>query len=287
MAPSASKQKRLAEKVSRFPLCRDDVLTVLVQAAKASTKGSSSAMASTDVSAAGTPMTNLSANGSTEDLADSAAAQMAKLSTATDRSANGVLVSDPKSRDIKIDQYSLSFHGRLLIEGAEISLNYGNRYGLLGENGSGKSTFLQSIAERDVEIPEHIDVSPRPFFYWLDTSLTLAAGLPRPRRRRADRSQRPRLHHHLGPGKSRASRKARRGNVHGGRRGRLGPRGRVRGARGDGPGHVRGQGGRHPQRFGFHQDDDGQADKGYVRWVEDACCPRAGVVRQAALVVVG
>jgi ABC-type multidrug transport system fused ATPase/permease subunit len=137
-------------------------LTRSPQAAKASTKGSSSAMASTDVSATGTPMTNLSANGSTEDLADSAAAQMAKLSTATDRSANGVLVSDPKSRDIKIDQYSLSFHGRLLIEGAEISLNYGNRYGLLGENGSGKSTFLQSIAERDVEIPEHIDVSHDP-----------------------------------------------------------------------------------------------------------------------------
>lgn len=71
---------------------------------------------------------------------------------------NGVLVSDPQSRDIKIDQYTLSFHGRLLIEGAEISLNYGNRYGLLGENGSGKSTFLQSIADRDVEIPEHIDI---------------------------------------------------------------------------------------------------------------------------------
>jgi ATP-binding cassette subfamily F protein 2 len=45
-----------------------------------------------------------------------------------------------------------------LIEGAEISLNYGQRYGLLGENGSGKSTFLQSIAERDVDIPEHIDI---------------------------------------------------------------------------------------------------------------------------------
>lgn len=74
------------------------------------------------------------------------------------RSANGVLVSDPKARDVKIDSYSLSFHGRLLIEGAEVSLNYGNRYGLLGENGSGKSTFLQSIAERDVDIPEHIDI---------------------------------------------------------------------------------------------------------------------------------
>jgi ATP-binding cassette subfamily F protein 2 len=28
----------------------------------------------------------------------------------------------------------------------------------MGENGSGKSTFLQSLAERDIEIPEHIDV---------------------------------------------------------------------------------------------------------------------------------
>lgn len=85
------------------------------------------------------------------------------------------MVSDVKGRDIKIDQYTLSFHGRLLIEGAEISLNYGQRlvtqiwefggiwligrYGLLGENGSGKSTFLQSLADRDIDIPEHIDVS--------------------------------------------------------------------------------------------------------------------------------
>lgn len=49
-----------------------------------------------------------------------------------------MLSSDPKGRDIKFEQYTLSFHGRLLIEGAEISLNYGQRYGLLGENGSGK-----------------------------------------------------------------------------------------------------------------------------------------------------
>ena len=54
------------------------------------------------------------------------------------RSASGVLVSDVKGRDIKIDSYTLSFHGRLLIENAEIALNYGQRYGLLGENGSGK-----------------------------------------------------------------------------------------------------------------------------------------------------
>lgn len=100
-----------------------------------------------------TPLTSFSAANSTDDLTS-----MAKLQIATDRSAAGVLVSDVKGRDIKIDSYTLSFHGRLLIEGAEISLNYGQRYGLLGENGSGKSTFLQSMAERDIEIPQHIDI---------------------------------------------------------------------------------------------------------------------------------
>ncbi|RXK39065.1 ATP-binding cassette, subfamily F, member 2 [Tremella mesenterica] len=142
MAPSASKQKRLAEK-----------------AAKAADKKTGSTLSSTVPSVAGgsTPLTSLSANASTDDLVD-AQEQMRKLNLATDRSANGVLVSDPKGRDVKIDQYTLSFHGRLLIEGAEISLNYGQRYGLLGENGSGKSTFLQSLADRDVEIPDHIDI---------------------------------------------------------------------------------------------------------------------------------
>lgn len=67
-----------------------------------------------------------------------------------------MLVSDTKGRDIKIDSYTLSFHGRLLIEGAEISLNYGQRYGLLGENGSGKVRLL--LARRAPEYPheEHL-----------------------------------------------------------------------------------------------------------------------------------
>lgn len=63
------------------------------------------------------------------------------------RSAAGVLVSDAKGRDIKIDSYTLSFHGRLLIENAEIALNYGQRYGLLGENGSGKVSVLDPISD--------------------------------------------------------------------------------------------------------------------------------------------
>lgn len=83
---------------------------------------------------------------------------MKKLAIATERNASGVIVSDKQSRDLHIDSFSMSFHGRLLIENATIALNYGQRYGLLGENGSGKTTFLEALANRDVEIPEHIDI---------------------------------------------------------------------------------------------------------------------------------
>ncbi|KAJ2768777.1 ABC transporter ATP-binding protein arb1, partial [Coemansia nantahalensis] len=75
----------------------------------------------------------------------------------TDRSATGVLTSNEQGRDIHMDSYSLSFHGRMLIENAQVELNYGNRYGLLGDNGCGKSTFLRSIAEGDIELPPHMD----------------------------------------------------------------------------------------------------------------------------------
>ncbi|PWN26524.1 P-loop containing nucleoside triphosphate hydrolase protein [Jaminaea rosea] len=83
---------------------------------------------------------------------------MKKLALATERNASGVITSDGQSRDIHIDSFTMSFHGRLLIDTADIALNYGQRYGLLGENGSGKTTFLEALAHRDVEIPKHIDI---------------------------------------------------------------------------------------------------------------------------------
>lgn len=83
---------------------------------------------------------------------------MKKLAIATERNASGVMTSDAQSRDIHIDSFTMSFHGRLLVDGATITLNYGQRYGLLGENGSGKTTFLDALANRDVEIPQHVDI---------------------------------------------------------------------------------------------------------------------------------
>lgn len=74
------------------------------------------------------------------------------------RSTTGVLSSHRRGRDVKITNYSLTFHGNVLFEDTELELNYGRRYGLLGLNGAGKSTLLSAIAERDVEIPDHIDI---------------------------------------------------------------------------------------------------------------------------------
>jgi ATP-binding cassette, subfamily F, member 2 len=74
------------------------------------------------------------------------------------RVATGILSSEPRARDIKISQFSLSFHGIPLIDDTNIELNHGARYGLVGRNGCGKSTFLKCMAAREVPIPEIFDV---------------------------------------------------------------------------------------------------------------------------------
>jgi ATP-binding cassette subfamily F protein 2 len=76
----------------------------------------------------------------------------------SDRVTTGVLASLPASRDVKISSASLVFHGRVLITDTTLELNYGRRYGLLGENGCGKSTLLKAISRREYPIPEHVDI---------------------------------------------------------------------------------------------------------------------------------
>lgn len=76
----------------------------------------------------------------------------------SDRVVTGVLSSLETSRDIKLSSVSLLFHGKVLIQDSGLELNYGRRYGLLGENGCGKSTFLKALATREYPIPEPIDI---------------------------------------------------------------------------------------------------------------------------------
>lgn len=74
------------------------------------------------------------------------------------RACTGSLASHPRSRDIKISNFSITFHGCELLQDTMLELNCGRRYGLLGLNGSGKSTLLAVLGNREVPIPDQIDI---------------------------------------------------------------------------------------------------------------------------------
>lgn len=146
-ALSASKQKRLAAK-----------------AAKEASKRSSAASSPATTNGRNTPLPpNADADAEDDSAVDTLVPGLSAMDIAKkkggDRTSTGVLTSQVLSRDIKIESFSLSFHGRELISNTDIDLNFGRRYGLIGANGSGKSTFLECLANREVPIPPHIDVS--------------------------------------------------------------------------------------------------------------------------------
>ena len=86
------------------------------------------------------------------------AASGALTKSALKRTVTGDLASRPTSRDIKIDNFSMGMNGRELIDDCEIEITIGRRYGLLGQNGCGKTNFLECLATREVPIPDHIDI---------------------------------------------------------------------------------------------------------------------------------
>jgi len=61
-------------------------------------------------------------------------------------------------RDIKVENFSLAYGKVELINNADITIVYGRKYGLIGRNGTGKTTFLKHVANRELEIPSHISV---------------------------------------------------------------------------------------------------------------------------------
>eukprot|EP00919_Chromeraceae_sp_WS-2016_P039737 GHVR01094685.1.p1 GENE.GHVR01094685.1~~GHVR01094685.1.p1 ORF type:complete len:588 (+),score=129.68 GHVR01094685.1:77-1840(+) len=71
---------------------------------------------------------------------------------------NGILASCKTSFDIKIEEFTLHAYGGTLIHDSAFELTRGQRYGLIGRNGSGKSTWLKSLAARDVPIPTFVDI---------------------------------------------------------------------------------------------------------------------------------
>jgi len=64
-------------------------------------------------------------------------------------------------RDIKVEDFSLSVPGQVLIEKASLTLVEGQTYGIIGRNGIGKSVLLKELAHREVpfdKIPDYIRI---------------------------------------------------------------------------------------------------------------------------------
>jgi ATP-binding cassette subfamily F protein 3 len=66
--------------------------------------------------------------------------------------------SQSKSKDIKVNSIDISVGGHRILTDASLTLAYGRRYGLVGQNGIGKSTLLRALSRREVAIPSHISI---------------------------------------------------------------------------------------------------------------------------------
>lgn len=63
-----------------------------------------------------------------------------------------------KSKDIKVDGIDVSISGKRILTDTSLTLAYSRRYGLVGQNGIGKSTLLRALSRREIAIPTHISI---------------------------------------------------------------------------------------------------------------------------------
>jgi ATP-binding cassette subfamily F protein 3 len=61
-----------------------------------------------------------------------------------------------REKDIHVKNFNITFGGSILLEGADLRIVYGRRFGLCGRNGVGKTTLLRHMANFDIEgFPKH------------------------------------------------------------------------------------------------------------------------------------
>jgi ATP-binding cassette subfamily F protein 3 len=81
--------------------------------------------------------------------------------------------SQAKSKDIKLDNIDISISGLRILTDAAFTLAYGRRYGLVGQNGIGKSTLLRALSRREIPIPTHVSILHVEQEVCLDASLVV------------------------------------------------------------------------------------------------------------------
>lgn len=63
-----------------------------------------------------------------------------------------------KSKEIKVEGVDVTIGGLRILSDTTLTLAYGRRYGLVGQNGIGKSTLLRALSRRELAIPTHISI---------------------------------------------------------------------------------------------------------------------------------
>ncbi|XP_012282805.1 ATP-binding cassette sub-family F member 3 [Orussus abietinus] len=63
-----------------------------------------------------------------------------------------------RTQDIRIENFDVAYGDRVLLQGADLTLAFGRRYGLIGRNGLGKTTLLRMISSKQLRIPSHVRV---------------------------------------------------------------------------------------------------------------------------------
>lgn len=72
------------------------------------------------------------------------------------RGGRGVQKITGRTNDISVEGITLAFCGRELLQRTTLKLVHGHRYGLIGDNGVGKSTLLRRMAKQTIPgIPLH------------------------------------------------------------------------------------------------------------------------------------
>ena len=62
--------------------------------------------------------------------------------------------------NLKLEGFSVSNGGKELIQNGELLLASGRRYGLVGRNGTGKTTLLRALALKEIKgIPSNCQVT--------------------------------------------------------------------------------------------------------------------------------